>query len=292
MSASTSGRRLRMAGVVAALAVAAAGCDLIESIFSNPLLDPAPACGTFDFTADCSSLQVCRKLVCAAQPGPRMNIRFQFEPKTCDQTCVCREVATVQALRMKRPDNSDIEITAPQTVRTNDTPSEPIMDGWAIDRGFDADTGKEWSWGLYGMNEDESYDHDRYTPGSNTSVASLFDSPGTREEKSYSVDVIDVPVCIDPESPCRNHALGYFRWGWSVPGSTLSKASECDGAGWFAKCGSVPAAMCTEIHDLHHEAALNYHKKAVCLALQNWNANISSRKAFPDELIADVCSGP
>jgi len=204
------GHRLKLLGS-ALLAVCISGCDLrdlLETIFGNPLLKPATACGTFHFDRDCSEFQTCWKLVCEAIPGPRVKVGFDFEPTACDQTC----------------------------------------------------------------------------------SSELRDSPGTRKEASYRVEVIDVPVCVDAGSPCHHRALGYFRWGWTVANSNLQRASECDGQGWLSFCESIPTNMCLEMPDTHAQLALRHHKKAVCLALHAWNDNIGSRRPFPPELIADVCS--
>ncbi|HSD11518.1 MAG TPA: hypothetical protein VLF14_11055, partial [Candidatus Binatia bacterium] len=219
-------------------------------------------------------------------------VTFQFQPNRCDQTCSCNKVAMAQALRLKRPDNSDIPLSDAQSARTVHNTSEPILDGWAIDRDKNAETGTEWLWGFYGMNDDGSFDSEKASRGDNATPAKLTDSPGTKLEKSYSVEVIDVPVCLDDRSPCFQRALGYFVWGWSVGGSTLQRAPECDaGQGWFALCGALAPTMCERMPHAKAEIGILYYKKAFCLALQAWNDNLGPRHPFTAELLADVCSG-
>jgi len=98
-------------------------------------------------------------------------------------------------------------------------------------------------------------------PGSDGAAASLSDSPGVKWEVqlAYSVDVLDVPVCIDQESTCKNSILGYYRWGWFVAADHIVKNS-------------------------YAEVAQSWYTQAFPLAVDQWNAHTagSTRLPFPD----------
>jgi hypothetical protein len=95
--------------------------------------------------------------------------------------------------------------------------ANPAFNGWAIDRVDDQ------VWAFYGRNNDGSFDDLAHDPtrgslwhiqiGSNTTNAVIRDAIHDERAK-YRVEVVTVPVCIDPNSSCNQKILGYFGYSF------------------------------------------------------------------------------
>jgi hypothetical protein len=156
--------------------------------------DPTAPCGTFTFTGSPHS-----------DRGVNVQVDFNFNPANCSATCTCNTICYIQIVRII--DRNTGAFLAPNTDQQNRTVtgrSGAWLNGWAIDRLSNR------NWGYYGRNNDGNFASTIVT-GSNTSTATLFDTPSGWPDNSW-FDAVTVPVCINNSSTCVNRLLGYDYW--------------------------------------------------------------------------------
>jgi len=159
---------------------------------------PIPPCGDFTFTGT--------KVDTSTSNGVNMNVSFDFNPHECGSKCTCDPVCYVQIVRTV--DLEDGTYHYPSSEKSD----RATDDGWYLDRL----AGRIW--GYYGRNDDGSFASHLDT-GSEVDPAILYDSPRRPEAEPWLGiwwQAVSVPVCIDEDSDCENHLLGYYFWSWSV----------------------------------------------------------------------------
>lgn len=197
--------RTRIAFVCLLLALLAFACG-----------NPTFPCGTFGFTGAAHNNR-----------GVNVTVNFNFNPATCGATCNCTTICYVQIIRVIDRDTGNF--LAPNTDQQNRIVTgtgNATQDGWAVDRL----SGRVW--GYYGRNNDGTF-ASTLTPGSNTSVATLRDTPSGWPDNSM-FDAVSVPVCIASGASCQNRLLGYDYWLFFVNngGSTTEPFNEV-GVDWM-----------------------------------------------------------
>jgi hypothetical protein len=177
---------------------------------------------------------------------------FSFEPARCGSNCLCKTICYIQIIRaIDRSTGRFLYANKEQSARTVRDPTNPRLDGWAVDRPCHK------KWGYYGCNDDGvSFNKSKSTPGSNSSPALLLDQPIWDADTLF--EAIDVPVCIDPQSGCAYTLVGYYYWKLIFePGGPTNPPYSEIGADWT--------------------------REAVDLSVKKWNdvAPKVNKKAFP-----------
>jgi hypothetical protein len=163
--------------------------------------DPTVPCGTLTFTGSPHSSR-----------GINAQVDFNFNPGTCSSNCNCNTICYIQIVRIiDRTTGAFLSPNTDQTNRIVTGRAGAWLNGWAIDRLSSR------NWGYYGRNNDNSFASTIVT-GSNTSVATLFDTPSGWPNNSW-FDAVTVPVCIQSGSACVNRLLGYEYWLFIVDNS-------------------------------------------------------------------------
>lgn len=201
---------------------------------------PTVPCGAFAFTGAPHS-----------DSGISMELDFDFNPATCGSSCTCDPVAYVQIVRIIDLDTGDF--LAPNSDQANRTVTgrpQATLNGWAVDRL----SGRVW--GYYGRNNDGTFGS-LVTPGSDTTVATLRDTPSGWPASTW-FDAVSVPVCIQPGSGCSNNLLGYYYWLFAV------NAGGTTGAPF-------------------HEIGVDWNKDSVDEAVLEWNNDAPGlgKNSFP-----------
>ena len=172
-------------------------------------------CGTFSFTGFPHTNR-----------GVDVTVNFNFAPAVCSATCSCNTIAYVQIVRIYDMNTGNyISPNSDQTNRIVTGQSQATMNGWAVDRL----SGRIW--GYYGRNNDATF-AGTLTPGSNTTPATLRDTPSGWPDQSW-FDAVSVPVCIDSRATCANNLLGYYYWLFVVgTGGTTGAPFNEIGVDW------------------------------------------------------------
>lgn len=170
-------------------------------VFGAACGDPTFPCGAFTFTGTGNN-----------NAGADIVVNFDFDPATCGANCNCNKIAYIQIIRVIDRDTGDfLQPHSDQTNRMVLGDPNATQNGWAVDRlQFKL-------WGYYGRNDNGTF-AGTLTPGSNTTVATLRDSPGGWPSNSW-FDAVSVPVCIDSGATCNNQLLGDYYWLFTVSNS-------------------------------------------------------------------------
>lgn len=189
-----------------------AGCNSWFSAATDPY---TKSCGIFSLASQSN------KPPNFPVPELRTTVNFTFNPAKCGKTCNCQQIAFVQMIRFTdQTDNhagENFQPSGSQEDRMIKQNPNAAFNGWAIDRADDH------VWAFYGRNNDGSFDDLAHDPtgglgwhiqvGSNTKDAIIKDAIHDERSK-YRVDVVIVPVCIDPNSSCNQQILGYFGYSF------------------------------------------------------------------------------
>jgi len=197
-------------------------------------------------------------------PGPgRVRLSFNYKPELCGAApCTCRRVVFVQAIKFVLPPYVPKQPHPEQAERMTQSENN-FFKGWAIDRTEGAIQP------YYGMNDDGSFPLDPLlgsefysaTPGGPGVAAVLRDSPVSSQWDSYNIQAISVPACLDGDSACDHHILGYYSWSWSVPDKNKSNYTNYD----------------------YRPAPVEMYVQAFDLAAQEWNKHLDNKR-LPLEL--------
>jgi hypothetical protein len=171
---------------------------LVVAAVLFPACDPIEPCGTFDFEGTVDDG--------AGENSLPMSLAFDFDPAACGPADTCTLVAYVQIVRTV--DMEDFTYLYPSSEKED----RATGNGWYIDRV----AGKIW--GYYGRNDNGSF-ASNLSPGSDTTDATLFDTPSRPEVEPW-LDMfwqaVSVPVCLDGGSSYSDNLLGYYFWSWLV----------------------------------------------------------------------------
>ena len=202
--------------------------------------NPTNPCGTFAFSG-----------VPDNNSGEKIVEDFHFAPAKCNSNCHCGTICYIQIMRAI--DLSNGEPRQPSTQQYDRMVTgqpDALLNYWAVDR---VDSG---IWGYYGRNNNGDFSSN-LQPGNNSRPAVLKDEP-SNWDPNIQFEAIDVPVCIDDASACRDELLGcyYYRFTVQANGST-----------------NVPS----------NQIGANWNAQAVGLAIRAWNvvAGGLNKKPFP-----------
>jgi hypothetical protein len=194
------------------------GCKITPGFFK-----PLPGrCGTFHLDAQ------------AHQPGgfprPKMFFTqtFNFKPEMCAvQSCSCSRITFVQLIRFVELSDSGtfdvFQVHDEQEERMLRDPTNIAAHGWSLDR----EEGRQSP--FYGWNDDGSWDAYQYSPtlditfnqgrihpGTNGDATKMWDAIGHDHTGPFRVDVVQAPMCIEPQSSCSGRVLGYYGFTFGV----------------------------------------------------------------------------
>jgi hypothetical protein len=169
-----------------------------------------------------------------------MTLDHNFNPAACSApACTCNTIAYVQIVRIIDQNTGDfLSPNSEQTNRIVTGRATQALNGWAVDRL----SGRVW--GYYGRNNDGTF-ASTLTPGSNTTAATLRDTPSGWPDQSW-FDAVSVPVCIDAGATCVNQLTGYYYWLFVV------------GVGG-------------DVGDPFHQTAVEWHRDAISESVIEWN---------------------
>ena len=206
------------------------------------LADAIGSCGIFTFQGSSN------------YDGATIDNKFSFQPSQCQSDCLCDRICYIQIVRAIDSVTGEPQwFSDQQWNRMVTGQSDALLNYWAIDRIDDR------IWGYYGMNDNGSFDSYLLKPGNNREPAELGDDPKPKQDTHpIKFEAIDVTVCINEQSGgCVNNILGCYYYCFTI--------GDQDAAG---NLSSHPGA--------------EWNKKAVELAVQEWNKNVGSKKKmFP-----------
>lgn len=185
---------------------------------------PTSACGSFGFTGSVNDT--------STSNGISASVDFDFTPSACGSAATCNLVAFVQIVRTL--DLHDATALYPSTEKQD----RATADGWYIDRL----AGRIW--GYYGRNDDGTW-ASTVTTGSNTTTATLRDSPSRPESEPWLGIwwmAVTVPVCLETSSTVLNNLLGYYFWSW-VASDAGAVGDPLDAVAWVPQDQSFADAV-------------------------------------------------
>jgi hypothetical protein len=197
--------------------------------------DPTKPCGTFSFNG-------------SGVGGADIQTTFVFDPSKCKNACTCVVINYIQIVRVIDRGTGEFLVASNEAMPRLVIGKSIALNGWAVDQ-----VDSPWAWGWYGYNGDVN-DPGYVTEGMNLSPAILRDRPDWTGHDVW-FEAVDVPVCLDPQSPCQNYLLGYYYWSFIGNYGSISTPSG--------------------------EIAVEWMQDAVDAAVAQWNSTAPNLKANP-----------